>query len=91
MGFRTFTTVGEVIWYYFSPVCGSPTWWEWDLIFNHDYVPPTVLLGLLLSLWTWEYLFLVDSSILLMVVQQLVVILMLSWEEMSELLCIPPS
>ena len=78
MGFRIFTTVGEVIWHYFSPVCGLPTWWEWDLIFNHDYASPTILLGFLLSLWMWEYLFLVGSSILSMVVQQLVVILVLS-------------
>ena len=32
VGFRTFTTVGELLWYYFSPVCGSPTHQEWDLI-----------------------------------------------------------
>ena len=32
VGFRTFTTVGELLWYYFSPVCGSPTHKEWDLI-----------------------------------------------------------
>ena len=25
VGFRTFTTVGELLWYYWSPVCGSPT------------------------------------------------------------------
>ena len=24
MGFRTFTTVGKLLWYYCSPVCGSP-------------------------------------------------------------------
>ena len=32
MGFRMFTTVGELLWYYCSPVCGSPSWWVWDLI-----------------------------------------------------------
>ena len=32
MGLRTFTTVGELIWYCYSPVCGSPTWQVWDLI-----------------------------------------------------------
>ena len=26
VGFRTFTTVGELIGCYCSPVCGSPTW-----------------------------------------------------------------
>ena len=26
--FRTFTTMGELVWYYcYSPVCGSPIWW----------------------------------------------------------------
>ena len=25
MGFRTFTTMQELLWYYYSPVCGSPT------------------------------------------------------------------
>ena len=25
VGFRTFTTVGELLWYYWSSVCGSPT------------------------------------------------------------------
>ena len=33
-GFRTFTTVGELLWYYCSPVCGSPSWWVWDLILS---------------------------------------------------------
>ena len=32
VGFRTFTTVGELSGYY-SPVCGSPTLQVWDLIF----------------------------------------------------------
>ena len=30
--FQVFTAVGELLWYYYSPVCGSPTWWVWDLI-----------------------------------------------------------
>ena len=60
-----------------------PTWQEWDLIFNHEYAPPIVLMGFLLRLWMWEYLFLVGSSILSMVVQQLVVILVLLQEEVS--------
>ena len=34
MGFRTFTTAGKLLWYYCSPVCGSPTWWVWDLILS---------------------------------------------------------
>ena len=32
IGFRTFITVGELLWYYCYPVCRSPTWWVWDLI-----------------------------------------------------------
>ena len=34
MGFRTFTTVGELLWYYCSPVCRSPTQRVWDLILS---------------------------------------------------------
>ena len=33
MGLRTFTTVGELLRYYCSPVCGSPNKWVWHLIF----------------------------------------------------------
>ena len=32
MELRTFTPVGELLWYNFSPVCESPTQWLWDLI-----------------------------------------------------------
>ena len=32
VGFRTFTTVVELLWYYCSPVCGSPTPRVWGLI-----------------------------------------------------------
>ena len=32
VGFRTFTTLGELLWYYCSPVCGPPTQGVWDLI-----------------------------------------------------------
>ena len=31
MGLRTITTVAELLWYYCSPVCGSPSWQVWDL------------------------------------------------------------
>ena len=31
--FQTFTTVGELLWYYCSPVYGSATRWVWDLLF----------------------------------------------------------
>ena len=33
MGFRTFTTVRELLWHYCSPACGSPTQQIRDLIF----------------------------------------------------------
>ena len=33
LGFRTFRTVPELL-YYCSPVCGSPTQWLWDLILS---------------------------------------------------------
>ena len=34
MGFRTFTTVAELLSYYCSPLCGSPTQRVWDLILS---------------------------------------------------------
>ena len=33
-GFQTFATVRYFFLYYCSPVCGSPTWWGWDLILS---------------------------------------------------------
>ena len=75
--------MGELLWYYYSPVCGSPTLKIWDLILSWlcPYYHLTEASSLSLNV---KYLFLVGSSILLsMVVQQLIVILMLSKEEMS--------
>ena len=34
MGLKTFTTVGELLWYYCSPVYRLPTWPVWDLILS---------------------------------------------------------
>ena len=34
VGPRTFTTAQEFLWYFCSPVCGSPTWWVWDFILS---------------------------------------------------------
>ena len=68
-GFRTFIIVGELLWYYYSPVCGSPTWQVWDLILS--ILRSSYLLTAASSL-TLDvgYLFLVGSSVpLLMVVQ----------------------
>ena len=57
-GFRTFTTVGELFWYYCSPVCGSSTQGVQDW-FYCDCAPPTVLLRILLCLWTWGFVWFV--------------------------------
>ena len=68
-GFRTFTIVRELLCYYYSPVCGSPTWQVWDLILS--ILCSSYLLTAASSL-TLDvgYLFLVGSSVpLLMVVQ----------------------
>ena len=56
MWFQTFTTVGELLWYYCSPVCGSPIQQVWDLILLW-LPPPTILLRLILCLWTWGIFF----------------------------------
>jgi len=57
-----------------------------------DFAPHAILLSLLLCTWTWGYLFLVGSNIILsMVVQQLLVILVFSKEKMSVLSSTPPS
>ena len=55
-GLQIFLRVGELLWYYCSPVCGSPTQQIWDLIF-HDCTPPTVSLQPLLCLQTWYIFF----------------------------------
>ena len=73
MGFRTFTTVGELLWYC-SPVCGSPTRQIWNLILS--WLHPSYVIAAVSSLSLGVgYLSSVGSSILLsMVVQQLVAI-----------------
>jgi len=64
MGFRTFTTVGELLWYYFSPVCGSPTQWVWDLTVS--WLCPSYHLAVGSSLpLDMGYLFWMGSNILL--------------------------
>lgn len=32
LGLKTFTFIGEPQWYNYFPVCGSPTWWLWELM-----------------------------------------------------------
>ena len=73
--------MGELLWYYCSPVCGSPTRWVWDLILS--WLCPSSHLTAASSLSLHKgYLFLVACSALLtMMVQQLVSILVLSQEE----------
>ena len=74
MGFRTYTTMGELLWYYFSPICGSPTDGLWDLILS--WLCPSYHLAAASSLsLDVQYLFLVGSSTLLSVVVQQVVAL----------------
>ena len=51
IGFQTFTTVGELLWYYCSLVGGSPTG-GYGIWFYRDYAPPAVLLWAVLCLWT---------------------------------------
>ena len=74
MGFRTYTTMGELLWYYFSPICGSPTDGVWDMILS--WLGPSYHLAAASSLsLDVQYLFLVGSSTLLSVVVQQVVAL----------------
>ena len=90
VGFRTFTTLGELLCYYCSPVCGH----QLDvhgIWFYCDCTPLIISLRLLL-VFGWGYLFLVGSSVLLsMVTQQLVEILVFSQEEMNAHPSTPPS
>ena len=83
MGLRTFTPVGGLLWYKCSPVYESPTQQLWDLIF-------IVIAPLLPSHCGFSFVFgcgvsfFVNSSVFLsMIVQQLVVILVLSQEGVS--------
>ena len=83
MELRTFTRVRELLWDSFSPVCGSPMYWVWDLIFIVIAPPNHLIVASPLSL-DIGYLFLVGSGIFLsMVTQSLVVILVFSKKEMN--------
>ena len=78
VGFRTFIIVWELLWYYCSPVCGSPIQLVWDLIWSS--LCPSYHLAVATSLSLDSgYPFSVGSRVLLsVVVQQLVAILVLS-------------
>ena len=52
---RTFTTVWELLCYYCSPVCGSPTQQVWDLTLL--WLDPSYLLVVAFCLWTWGIFF----------------------------------
>jgi len=72
--FRTFTTMGELLWYYCSPHHVLPTLWLCFLILSCLCISFHFVAASSLSL-DFGYLFLVGSSILLlMILQQLVVI-----------------
>ena len=62
VGFRTFTLVRQLLWYYCSPVCGSPTQRVWDLILS--WLQPS-LCGFFFVFW-FGASFSVGSSILLL-------------------------
>ena len=53
MGIWTFTTVGELLWYYYSPVCGLPTI-GYGIWFYCDCAHSTISLWLLLCLWLFN-------------------------------------
>ena len=62
VGFRTVTLVQQLLWYYCSPVCGSPTQRVWDLILS--WLQPS-LCGFFFVFW-FGASFSVGSSILLL-------------------------
>ena len=89
MGLRTFTPVGWLLWYTCSPVCESPTQQLWDFIVIAPLVPSYCSFSFFFGC---EVSFLVSSSVfLLMIVQQLVVIPVLSQEGVSARPSTPPS
>ena len=89
VGLRTFTTVGELFWFYCSLDCGSPIQHVWDFFLSWLY-PSYYLVtisSLSLDMGYLFFFFLVGSTVLLsMVVQQLAAILVFSQEKMSTLL-----
>ena len=73
VGFWTFRIV-ELLQYYCSPVCGSPTWQVWDLILLW-LCPSYHIVVTSLSL-DMGLMFLVGSRVLLTVVVQLLVVML---------------
>ena len=73
VGLRSFTRVGTLLLYYCSPVCGSLTWWEWDLSLSWLCSSTTLLKLLYLSMqflyFIYLFIYLSFSILLWMVVQ----------------------
>ena len=91
VGLRTFTPVGGLLWYNCSLVCGSPAPRLWDLILLCMH-PSYHLILAFLFFFGCEVSFLGSSTVFLsMIVQQLVVIPVLSQEGMSTSPSAPPS
>ena len=82
MELRIFTTVGELFWYYGSPVCGSPTQQVWVFILLRLCLSYHLIMASSLCLNMGYPIFLGSSVFLSMVVQQLIAILVFSQEEM---------
>ena len=82
VGLKMIILVGELLWYYYFPVCGLPTQWIWDCLYNES-THPSISVWLLLCLWMWKIFFDRFQSFLLTLIQQLFVILVFSWEEES--------
>ena len=89
MGLRTFTPVGGLLWYNCSPVCHPPN--GYGIWFYCDCAPPTFSLWVFLCLWMWGIFFVRSIVFLSMIVQQLVVILVLSQEGVSACLSTLPA
>ena len=87
MRFRTFTIVGELLWYYCPAVSGSPT----QVGMGFDFIVIVLLLPSncgFFFVFVCGVSFLVGSSIILsMAVHQLVVIFVLSQEEFEYMSC----
>ena len=76
MGLKPFTIVGELLWYYCSPICGLPTQWVWNLILLILLLMallPSAASSLSLDIG-YPFFFARFQHPLLMVVQQLIVI-----------------
>ena len=83
---QTLIPVGEPLQYNYFSVCRSPIWRVWDLIISWKHACYYLVVASSLSL-NVEYLFGRLQFFLSVVVQQLVVILVFSWEDM----CLSPT